>query len=45
MSQLQNILENTDQSDILMVIVDVIISFTDLYPLTFTSHFRVSFTF
>jgi hypothetical protein len=42
MTQLQTALENTDLPELLMGTVDVIILLTEIYPSTFTKHFRVS---
>jgi hypothetical protein len=41
MTQLQTALENTDLPELLMGTVDVIILLTEIYPSTFTKHFRV----
>jgi hypothetical protein len=43
MTQLQTALENTDLPELLMGTVDVIILLTEIYPSTFTKHFRVKY--
>ncbi|XP_063980993.1 serine/threonine-protein kinase SMG1 [Diachasmimorpha longicaudata] len=40
MSRLQSTLENVDRPDLLMATVDAILIVTDLYPETFSDHFR-----
>ncbi|KAJ8664855.1 hypothetical protein QAD02_006517 [Eretmocerus hayati] len=40
MSQLQSVLENVDRSDVLIATVDSILQLIDLYPESFSEHFR-----